>query len=146
MKNDEDEFEVEKKIHKHNNNVVIVLLLVLIAQVCVLDYKINSVEKSIVDITAIEQTQLDLDSMDLSELKKAIERLDCYEKFMDIVEQEMPEGSYYTMTLKLRLLQSLLNETKSTTELEQSIVDRQQKEIEEIGQDINNWGQGFSNE
>ena len=82
----------------------------------------------------------------LSELKKAIERLDCYEKFMDIVEQEMPEGSYYTMTLKLRLLQSLLNETKSTTELEQSIVDRQQKEFEEIGQDINNLGQGFSNE
>jgi hypothetical protein len=146
MKNDEDEFEVEKKIHKHNNNVVIVLLLVLIAQVCVLDYKINSVEKSIVDITAIEQTQLDLDSMDLSELKKAIERLDCYEKFMGIVEQEMPEGSYYTMTLKLRLLQSLLNETKSTTELEMSIVDRQQKEFEEIGQDINNLGQGFSNE
>ena len=146
MKNDEDEFEVEKKIHKHNNNVVIVLLLVLIAQVCVLDYKINSVEKSIVDITAIEQTQLDLDSMDLSELKKAIERLDCYEKFMDIVEQEMPEGSYYTMTLKLRLLQSLLNETKSTTELEMSIVDRQNKEFEEIGQDINNLGQGFSNE
>ena len=146
MKNDEDEFEVEKKIHKHNNNVVIVLLLVLIAQVCVLDYKINSVEKSIVDITAIEQTQLDLDSMDLSELKKAIERLHCYEKFMDIVEQEMPEGSYYTMTLKLRLLQSLLNETKSTTELEMSIVDRQNKEFEEIGQDINNLGQGFSNE
>lgn len=146
MKNDEDEFEVEKKIHKHNNNVVIVLLLVLIAQVCVLDYKINSVEKSIVDITAIEQTQLDLDSMDLSELKKSIERLDCYEKFMDIVEQEMPEGSYYTMTLKLRLLQSLLNETKSTTELEQSIVDRQNKEFEEIRQDINNLGQGFSNE
>jgi hypothetical protein len=146
MKNDEDEYEVEKKIHKHNNNVVIFLLLVLIAQVCVLDYKINSVEKSIVDITAIEQTQLDLDSMDLSELKKVIERLDCYEKFMDIVEQEMPEGSYYTMTLKLRLLQSLLNETKSTTELEQSIVDRQQKEFEEIGQDINNLGQGFSNE
>ena len=146
MKNDEDEFEVEKKIHKHNNNVVIFLLLVLIAQVCVLDYKVNSVEKSIVDITAIEQTQLDFDSMDLSELKKAIERLDCYEKFMDIVEQEMPEGSYYTMTLKLRLLQSLLNETKSTTELEQSIVDRQQKEFEEIGQDINNLGQGFSNE
>jgi hypothetical protein len=146
MKNDEDEYEVEKKIHKHNNNVVIFLILVLIAQVCVLDYKVNSVEKSIVDITAIEQTQLDLDSMDLSELKKAIERLDCYEKFMDIVEQEMPEGSYYTMTLKLRLLQSLLNETKSTAELEQSIVDRQQKEFEEIGQDINNLGQGFSNE
>ena len=146
MKNDEDEFEVEKKIHKHNNNVVIFLLLALIAQVCVLDYKVNSVEKSIVDITTIEQAQLDLDSMDLSELKKAIERLDCYEKFMDIVEQEMPEGSYYTMTLKLRLLQSLLNETKSTTELEQSIVDRQQKEFEEIGQDINNLGQGFSNE
>ena len=146
MKNNEDEYEVEKKIHKHNNNVVIVLLLVLTAQVCVLDYKINSVEKSIVDITAIEQTQLDLDSMDLSELKKAIERLDCYEKFMDIVEQEMPEGSYYTMTLKLRLLQSLLNETKSTTDLELSIVDRQQKEFEEIGQDINNLGQGFSNE
>ena len=146
MKNDEEEYEVEKKIHKHNNNVVIFLLLALIAQVCVLDYKVNSVEKSIVDITAIEQTQLDLDSMDLSELKKAIERLDCYEKFMDIVEQEMPEGSYYTMTLKLRLLQSLLNETKSTTELEQSIVDRQQKEFEEIGQDINNLGQGFSNE
>ena len=146
MKNDEDEFEVEKKIHKHDNNVVIVLLLVLIAQVCVLDYKVNSVEKSIVDITTIEQAQLDLDSMDLSELKKAIERLDCYEKFMDIVEQEMPEGSYYTMTLKLRFLQSLLNETKSTTELEQSIVDRQQKEFEEIGQDINNLGQGFSNE
>ena len=146
MKNDEDEFEVEKKIHKHNNNVVIFLLLALIAQVCVLDYKVNSVEKSIVDITTIEQAQLDLDSMDLSEIKKAIERLDCYEKFMDIVEQEMPEGSYYTMTLKLRLLQSLLNETKSTTELEQSIVDRQQKEFEEIGQDINNLGQGFSNE
>ena len=146
MKSDEDEFEVEKKIHKHNNNVVIVLLLVLIAQVCVLDYKINSVEKSIVDITAIEQAQLDLDSMDLSELKKAIERLDCYEKFMDIVEQEMPEGSYYTMTLKLRLLQSLLNETKSTTELEMTIIDRQNKEFEEIGQDINDLGQGFSNE
>ena len=146
MKSDEDEFEVEKKIHKHNNNVVIVLLLVLIAQVCVLDYKVNSIDKSITDITAIEQTQLDLDSMDLSELKKAIERLDCYEKFMDIVEQEMPEGSYYTMTLKLRLLQSLLNETKSTTELEMSIVDRQNKEFEEIGQDINNLGQGFSNE
>ena len=146
MKNDEDEYEVEKKIHKYNNNVVIVLLLVLIAQVCVLDYKINSVEKSIVDITAIEQTQLDLDSMDLSELKKAIERLHCYEKFMDIVEQEMPEGSYYTMTLKLRFLQSILNESKSTTELEMSIVDRQNKEFEEIGQDINNLGQGFSNE
>ena len=146
MKNDEEEYEVEKKIHKHNNNVVIFLLLALIAQVCVLDYKVNSVEKSIVDITTIEQAQLDLDSMDLSELKKAIERLDCYEKFMDIVEQEMPEGSYYTMTLKLRFLQSLLNETKSTTELEQSIVDRQQKEFEEIGQDINNLGQGFSNE
>ena len=148
MKDEDDEYEVEKKLHKHNNSVIIMLLLILITQVCVLDYKITSIDKSIVDITAIEkkiddiakieQTQLDIDTSDFSELKKAIDRLDCYDEFLKVINDEPSKDPLYSTMLKAKLLQLILNESKTVGNIELSICEEQQNKMDKLNDQMTN--------
>jgi len=91
-----------------------------------------TVEEKIDNIAKIEQTQLDIDTSDFSELKKAIERLNCYEDFIKVINDEPSKDPHYSMMLKVKLLQLILNESKNATDIELSICEEQQNEFNKI--------------
>ena len=97
-----------------------------------------TVEEKIDNITKIEQTQLDIDTSDFSELKKAIERLNCYDEFMKIINDEPSKDPFYSTMLKAKLLQLILNESKTATDIELSICEEQQNEFNKLNEKMTN--------
>lgn len=97
-----------------------------------------TVEEKVDNITKIEQTQLDIDTSDFSELKKAIERLNCYDEFMKIINDEPSKDPFYSTMLKAKLLQLILNESKTATDIELSICEEQQNEFNKLNDKMTN--------
>ena len=87
--------------------------------------------KNIVSIE--EQPVSELDNKNLNELDKVIERLDCYNEIMEIINEELKyESSKHILALKLRLIQNVINETIHANQLEKSLVVEQNNKLMEI--------------
>lgn len=107
-------------------------------RVLTIEEKTTSIENKIDNITKIEQTQLDIDISDFSELKKAIERLDCYDEFLKIINDEPSKDPLYSTMLKAKLLQLILNESKTVGNIELSICEEQQNKMDKINDQMTN--------
>lgn len=100
--------------------------------------KLLTIEEKVDNIIKVEQTQLDFDTSDFSELKKAVERLNCYDEFMKIINDESSKDPFYSTMLKAKLLQLILNESKTATDIELSICEEQQNEFNKLNDKMTN--------
>ena len=100
--------------------------------------KLLTIEEKVDNNIKVEQTQLDFDTSDFSELKKAVERLNCYDEFMKIINDESSKDPFYSTMLKAKLLQLILNESKTATDIELSICEEQQNEFNKLNDKMTN--------
>ena len=107
-------------------------------RVLIIEEKTTTIENKIDSIIEIEQTQLDIDTSDFSELNKAIERLNCYEDFIKVINDEPSKDPHYSMMMKVKLLQLILNESRTVGNIELSICEEQQNKMDKINDQMTN--------
>ncbi len=115
-----------------DNKLMTGILIAIFILTSIMYGTLLTIKEKVDNIAKIEQTQLDIDTSDFSELKKAIERLNCYEDFIKVINDEPSKDPHYSMMLKVKLLQLILNESKNATDIELSICEEQQNEFNKI--------------
>ena len=117
-----------------NNIIILILIINMIIMSVFSFYIISMIKNDYKNIVSIEEQPVsELDNKNLNELDKVIERLDCYNEIMEIINEELKyESSKHILALKLRLIQNVINETIHANQLEKSLVVEQNNKLMEI--------------